>query len=37
VLRYEPGEGLRLSLIGGFEHRVLRSMGEGALKGVADP
>jgi hypothetical protein len=29
VLRYSPQEGLRLSLIGGFEDRVIRQLGEG--------
>lgn len=33
VLRYEPGGGLLLALIGGFEDRIMRPMGDGG--GVA--
>lgn len=31
VLRYDPDEGLRLSLIGGFEDRILREFGDGGI------
>lgn len=31
VLRYDPDEGLRLSLIGGFEDRVMREFGNGGV------
>ncbi len=31
VLRYDPDEGLQLSLIGGFEDRVLRQRGDGGV------
>lgn len=35
VLRYEPDEGLRLSLIGGFESRVFRPLREG-VRAITD-
>ncbi|MGC4805728.1 HEPN domain-containing protein [Micromonospora sp. DT233] len=31
TLRYEPAEGLQLSLIGGFEERVLQTLGDGVV------